>query len=160
MNRTARQIGLSMAIVSAALFGCGPIGFVPGTRLGGTQSSAPADWSAVEIGRRIRIETAGGWLPRVHHVWAVEVDGEIYATGQPTNSWVERGMADPNIRIRVGDLTYERTLERIEDEALIERIEIAYVEKYQEEIGGGVADDEPRPWNEMVRWHFSLGAPG
>ena len=119
----------SLAILFAA--GCGPIGPTPGLAIGGEERSVPDDFAFVQDHELILVRTFfGGWLPQVHTIWGVGIDGGIYSTAVPGASWRERLRDDPEVLIRVGDGYYALTAVKVSDPEETQRVFDAYMAKY------------------------------
>jgi len=147
---------LAFAIV-AALAGCGPVSFVPGVRLGGTEVATPDSWDAVEVPEEVRLRADGGWLPRVVNIWAVKANDSLYVSGSKGSGWVERLLATPEMQLRIGDSVY--ALRATPIEAGEERVSVirAYLAKYREQILEFTDGEEPDPeQNDPSRVVFRL----
>lgn len=127
----ALGIALGLGLI---VTGCGPIGWMPGFRIGGSSASAPLEWKPVDVAHRCRIQTAGGALPRTHHIWAVTDAGKLYIIGQASNRWVERALIDPAVLFRSHDRTYEVRLVEVTDPLEHDAAEAVYATKYAAEI--------------------------
>lgn len=114
---------------------CGPIGPMPGLAIGGVPTDAPNRFSVVAAENLVQIKThRWGWLPQVHHIWAVGIDDAVYVVAVPGASWRERVDQDPNVQLRVGDATYNLIANEISSDAERRRAYDAYVAKYAGEL--------------------------
>ncbi len=113
----------TLALLALCALACGPVGPFPGGRLGG--APGPDDvrsWEFAEDEDQIQVETRPE-DPHSVNTWFVGLGSDLYV---PTSmilgpkdpserSWVAHVLADPEVRIRVGDLVYERIATRVED---------------------------------------------
>lgn len=136
-NPTSTQTSrlLLITLLSTALTACGPIGPMPGLALGGTETKAPANFEQAAAVNLVQIKTKRwGWLPQVHHIWAVGIDDAVYAVAVPNASWRKQLEADPNVQLRMGDATYHLIANQISSDAERRRAYDAYVAKYAGEL--------------------------
>ncbi len=84
----------------------GPLGPVPGIRLGGTPSPAPAQWSDIVLPHNVQLRTTGGLLPRVVNIWVVESDNTLFIVGEKGSGWVNGTLNEPQVDLRIGDNRY------------------------------------------------------
>ena len=117
--------------------GCGPIGAMPGLKLGGDERPPPDDFAFVQDHELLTIRTFfGGWLPQVHNIWGVGVGNAVYAAAVPGANWRASIDDDPNVLIRVGDNHYELTATVVSDATEIQAAFDAFVEKYGAQLEG------------------------
>lgn len=94
------------------------------------EAGAPIDWSAAgEAGvpEIVTRDAHGG--ERVTKLWLVVVDGEgLIRTGD--TRWFRNIQRDPNVVFRVGGYAYPLRAEPVTDDALVERANAAFREKY------------------------------
>lgn len=118
---------LCLALI--VLSGCsGPLGPIPGGRLGGVIATAPVkDWSFVREQRLIQLETR----PREPHSVTTEyllVDGQLYvsALDPERKRWPQYVSFEPQVRVRVGEVIYTASARRVtnrrEHEHLLQQI--------------------------------------
>ena len=124
----------------ALLLACGPVSFVPGVRLGGTEQPTPATWESVQIPDEVQLAAHGGWIPRVVNIWAVEASGAIYVGGDRASGWVRRAVQDPRVELRIRDAVYALSAVAVETEDERREIRAAYMAKYGEQIRAFAAD--------------------
>jgi hypothetical protein len=119
---------LGPALGLLALLGCGP---VPGGSLGGEVAPVPGDWAGVLGGDRAFCEIES--RPADPHSIQLEcfvVDGGLHAQSHrwaladwwPVESWAEIWLANPDVRVRVGDALYELRAVPVRDPAVREPI--------------------------------------
>lgn len=117
------------------LSACGPIGPMPGLVIGGEPTDVPDDFSTVATTNLVQIKTQRwGWLPQVHHIWAVGIDDAVYVVAVPGASWRDRVSQDPNVQLRIRDATYNLIANEISSDAERQRAYNAYVAKYAGEL--------------------------
>ncbi len=113
--------GFALVTLAALLLACGP---VPGGSLSGTAAGVPRDWStALADGKEIcEIESR----PADPHSIQVECflfEGGLYVQSHrwafspwwPAESWAEIWIAEPAVRVRLGDNLYELTAVHVTD---------------------------------------------
>jgi len=152
LPRLALPTLLALAIFALA---CGPIGPIPGGRLSGPVENAPADWGFASDVGTIQLETRPD-DPHSVNTWCGVVDGALYVptslirgTDEPSErEWVANALADPRVRIRVGDSVYQARAVRVDDPTEREAARAALIAKY---------DVEPDPHSEAA-WVFRMEA--
>ena len=120
----------------------GPIGPIPGLRLGGNEASPPDSWSAVDLPEEVRLTAGDGLLSHVVIIWVVDLNNELVVFGEGASGWVQDALAADTVRLRVHDSVYTLRPERITD---LEVAFQAYVDRYQDnypEIIAGMNDPE------------------
>jgi hypothetical protein len=123
-----------MTLLLVVLAGCGPMGETPGLRLGGQDAAAPESFAVVSEHPIIQLEARGAFLPRVVNIWGVGLDAFLYVWTGPETGWGQRVAERPDVRVRIGDATYELHATRVQDAAEQERVFRAYIAKYGKEI--------------------------
>jgi F420H(2)-dependent quinone reductase len=124
---------LTLALL--ALAGCGgPLGMIHGGRLDGTVESAPVDdWSFTRDVQKIQLETNPA-DPYSVNVYCVAQGPRLWVTaGREANTWAQNLVADPHVRVRVGERIFERRAVRVTDPAEVELVLSLYEEKYDYE---------------------------
>lgn len=110
------------AVAVAARFSDGPIGPFPGGALSGTVDPDPnPDWRAAGTTVELEIRPHDPWSLRTY---AIPYGRELYVPSfqAERRRWVPVALADPRVRVRLGDRLYERRLERVEDAATRARL--------------------------------------
>jgi hypothetical protein len=114
-----------LALIVAVL---APIGPLPGFRIGGEPTPAPAVWPDTSDVHEIKLKVPGT-LPRVVIIWVVEHNQELHVVGAADGGWVERlGQGQP-VEMRLNDKTY--ALNAVRQSSNLEAILAAYIEKYK-----------------------------
>ena len=115
-----RAAALSLVLLLQVV-GCGPVGPVPGGRLGGDLGPGHvADWDFAAEEKTAQLETRPG-DPYSVNTWFVALGPDLYV---PTSmirgpkdpserSWVAHVAENPLVRIRLGDHIYERVANRL-----------------------------------------------
>jgi hypothetical protein len=109
-----------------------PIGPVAGRQLSGTVVAEPVtDWSFTDEHQTIAIETRPA-APHSVTVICFTHEGNLYvpAQGGSEKSWPYYALADPRVRVRVGDRIYPARATRVTDESLIPAMREAGARKY------------------------------
>lgn len=145
-----KKISLISGIVLAGLLvGCSldPNGERPGLALSGEIAREPvSDWSFTEEIPEIFIETSTRyWLRHSVTIWCVSIDGEFYVGAAAPDfpaerHWVVNVRRDPDVRLEIGGMLYERRLELITDPRETDRVNRAFGVKYDHDVE---ADPDP-----------------
>ncbi len=110
----------------------GPFGPVPGVRLGGTETTPPAQWSSIELPDTIVLGTEGALLPQAHNLWILEDGNALYLFGNRESGWVQTVMSSPAVRLRIGDDVYPLRAESLEDEETMQALYQKYIARYRD----------------------------
>jgi F420H(2)-dependent quinone reductase len=121
-------------VLVAALFAAacgGPLGMIHGGRLDGTLVTAPVtDWSFTDSVQKVQLETAPD-DPYSVNVWCVAQGEHLWVTaGSHSNTWAKNLIADPRVRVRVGETLYERRAVRVTDPIEAKLVISLYEKKY------------------------------
>jgi hypothetical protein len=150
-------LGALVVLLAAVAFGAryadGPIAIFPGGAFqSGEWVREPVDdWSFA--GPVQEIELQSGSPPTSRTVWIL-VDGqEAYVPCSlgfpPGKRWHTEALTNPDAVVRIDGRLYPRKLEKVEDEALQDRLRTLAEQKY----GGG-------PPGDSGVWFFHLAPPG
>lgn len=114
------------AVVGIFIFaGCGPVGPIPGGALRGDVGSVTSvDWAKATKTENAQLETRPN-DPHSVNTWFAPVGGQLYI---PTSmisgpnhpdgrSWVAHVATDDRVRIRLGEIVYERRAVRVPDDS-------------------------------------------
>lgn len=102
-------VGLIIAAVVA------PIGPAPGIFASGTASDVPASWGDTSSTLEIELQVGAGPIGRTVTIWAVQVDGEMYVTGDKNSGWV-RGVGDGGpVRMNLNGKLYSLTATAVDE---------------------------------------------
>jgi hypothetical protein len=155
-----RARALLVSIVALGVLGCGPIGPLAGGRLSGDVGPPDAsDWSAVAQEKRLHLETRPE-DPHSVNTWFVALGPRLYVPTSmilgpkdPTErDWVANVQADPNVRLRIDGIVYERTAKRVDAGAEYDDARTALEKKYE------LDPDDRDP--ERVIWIFRMDPRG
>lgn len=116
------------------------IGF-PGGRLSGTEQQKPQDWSvATDIGT-IQLETRPD-DPYSVNLWGVGIGPDFYVATRPEGTgWSENIIADPRVRLRIGNDVFSLVATGVGDSAERKRVSDAYVAKYDANLEENIGDE-------------------
>jgi len=106
-------IALITALLIVAL--AGPIGPLPGVRLGGNATPAPASWAGVSLPDEVQIKASNGLIPRVVNIWIVELNDSLYVFGVRDSGWVNAAIANPHVNLRVNNETFTLQAEPLDN---------------------------------------------
>jgi len=130
---SAKKLGL--ALLALLLLGaCEPRDEFPGLRIGGTPAEVPADFGFSSEHPEIFLEARGAVLPRVVTIWCVPSGEKLYVWGDPDSGWTRRVAKRPDVRVRIGDGTYELTAAEVTDADEREWVVAAYAAKYSADL--------------------------
>lgn len=130
----------TVLLALAGAMGCGPMGPIPGGRLGGSVEPAPDSWAFTADVETVQLETRPD-DPHSVNAWCGAWSGSLYlptslilGVDDPAErEWVQNVLADPRVRIRINGKVYERRAVRVEDPAEREGARRALLEKYEVE---------------------------
>lgn len=132
-------IVLLVVVLGAAI--AAPIGPMPGFRIGGTDAAAPDQWSSIELPGEVRLASYGGVLPHVVIIWIVESDNRLYVIGDPASTWVQGATSAPDIRLRIGDSTYDMQAKQLQPGP--QEIFLKYIDRYKDDYPEIIASFPP-----------------
>lgn len=129
MTKSTKTVGLAIAallVIAATIYVfMTPYIRVPGVRIGGTLTPAPADWTVIEGEMVVQLKT-GGFPPFVVNIfYTPDTTGIITATRPDGGYWAKRARINADGYMRVGDATYALQATEITGAA-----RIPYLEKY------------------------------
>ncbi len=139
---------LAATVLATTVLACGPIAFIPGIRIGGTETAVPSSWSEVAVPGEVLLRADGGVLPRVVTIWAVESGGSLYVAGVAGSGWVDRLVENPDTYVRIDDALYSLRASLVAPGDERSRVFQAYLDKYRAEMsefndGQGPDRDDP-----------------
>ena len=121
----------------------GPVGPVAGTKLEGTPTQWPEDWSFSHDQENFLLETNPN-DPYSVTVWAVDLDSELYITAvDPDSRWVQNISQNPLVIIAVAGKLYAGRAHVVTDPSEMGPVGLRYGTKYEmtEEEGTHIFDD-------------------
>ena len=74
-----------VAIIGIAV--AAPIGPMPGLLISGTAAGVPDTWGDTQPVREIQLQIGEGPVGRTVIIWVVQVDGDLFVTGQQDAGW-------------------------------------------------------------------------
>ena len=107
----------------------GPIGPIPGIRIGGTPTPPPADRASITLPDEVQLATGAGLLPRVVNIWVVSHENALFVFGAKDSGWVKNVQARANVELRIGDVTYPLTASV--ETAITREVYQKYIERYR-----------------------------
>ena len=115
-------VGFIIALIAA------PIGPMPGIFISGTASDVPDSWGDTSSIVEIDLQVGEGPLGRTVTVWTVQVDGDLYVTGQKDSGWVSGIAPGGPVRLQMDGKLYDLTAETETKDAV--NVLSAWQEKY------------------------------
>ena len=105
-------IGFIIAVIAA------PIGPMPGIFISGTASDVPDSWGDTSSIVEIDLQVGEGPLGRTVTIWTVQVDGDLYVTGQKDSGWVSGIAPGGPVRLQMDGKLYDLTAETVTKDAV------------------------------------------
>lgn len=92
---------------------------MPGLWLKGEPVTTPVtDWAFTDKIPQIKIQTQTPFLlPHSVTIWCAVYNGNLYVTSYRGRQWVEDIVRDPQVRLKIADKVYDRTLSMVDDPA-------------------------------------------
>ena len=127
-------VGVIVLLLILRVTGFNPGATAPGLWIRGEVTPQPADWSFAEkVGGLTQVQTRQWFMPMIAHSVTTSRfvhDGKLYlASGYPAGiklpdgrHWNRNVLADPHVRIKIGDRLYDGVLVYVSDPA--ERLEL------------------------------------
>ena len=146
---TPMKRALLVMLLPVAL-ACEPWGPLPGGQLSGTVSpAAPSDWMFADDFEVVQLETRPSSDPYSVNVWGAGIGQSFYvAAGRGEEAdWAHHIVADPEVRLRIGDTIYELRAEFIQEDEEKRQFLEAVTRKY---------DFEPTEEQRESAWLFRL----
>lgn len=134
------------ALAIGARFTDGPIAVLPGGpfQSGEWVEDPEVDWSFVRDIREIELQSGVG--PSSRTTWILFLEGQAYIPCSlgfpPFKRWHHEALDDPEAVVRIEGRRYRRSLRKVEDRALHQRLFRASEKKY----GGGPVSDVDGVW--------------
>ncbi len=93
--------------------------------------AAEFDWNSVADVEEVRVLTTNqDGTPRETTIWLAVVHGQGYIRTSGGSKWGDNVERNPDVALRIGDSEHSLRASLVEDEALRERIVVAFREKY------------------------------
>jgi hypothetical protein len=107
---------------------------LPGLWLKGDVVTTPVnDWSFTDKVHTIKVQTQTPFLlPYSVAAWCAVYNGNLYVTSYRGRRWVEDIVSDPNVRLKIGNQLFDRTLTMITDPTEKAGVLQAKAKKYPE----------------------------
>ena len=140
-------VGLTVSVVAVVyLTRTDPIAIVSGKRLSGDEAPYPSDWAFSNDFMTIAVESRPEDPHSVTTLGIVH-DGSLYIPAQSgsTKTWPQYVLANPRVRIKVGDTVYPARAERVVDLPLADVMASA-ARKYPQFADRDPADAPPDVW--------------
>src|ERR1700761_6816692 len=134
MRQVVKIVGSTVIVLAAVLLVLSVTGFepkdcpptdrsfsckMPGLWLKGEPVTTPVtDWSFTDQIPQIKIQTETPFLlPHSVTIWCAVYNGNLYVTSYRGRQWVENIVRDPQVRLKIGDKVFDRTLSIVDDPA-------------------------------------------
>jgi len=118
---------LVVALVIAGIVA--PIGPMPGILISGTASDVPTSWGDTSSVVDINLQVGEGPLGRTVTIWTVQVDGDLYVTGQKDSGWVRGIAAGGPVRMQMDGRLYDLSATAVTEDAV--KVLSAWRAKYE-----------------------------
>ena len=121
---------LSGLFLFGGVVGCAEYLPMSGGALEGTLTAAPANWSEVASAEIVQLET-NPEEPYSVNLWVIGEGQSLYVfAGDNHTRWVQHIESDPRVRLKIGELIYELSAQRVTDAQEFERFAKAWDGKY------------------------------
>jgi hypothetical protein len=141
MNKVGRVVGIVVAVLILLLVvlrftGLDPHERIPGLWLSGTATTTPvSDWSYTDKIVTDHLQTSTWYgLPHSVTTWCIAYNGQLYVatSGAATRQWPRNVARDPQVRIKIGDQVFDKTLVVVTDPTEKEGMLQARAKKYKQ----------------------------
>ncbi len=124
-----------LCVILTTLFAlaCDPIVMIPGGALSGTERPVPDSWAFTDDVDTVQLETRPS-DPYSVNIWCVAIESALYVGGARESAWTQHVVADPNVRLRVGEDLYALRATEATSDAEAEAFMKAAFAKYETEI--------------------------
>ncbi len=150
-----KSLGIVLLVIAvlgtfAYPFRTDPIAMISGKRLTGQEFPYPSDWSFTNEHQTIAVETKSDNPHSVTTLCFIH-NGELHIPSETGSkkTWAQNVVADPRIRIKIGDKIYLARAERVTDIDL-DAVRSSIVRKFPE-----FANQDPETTPEEV-WFFKV----
>ena len=82
---------------------------MPGLLIGGSASEVPTSWGDTAPIHEIKLQVGEGPLGRTVIIWMVQVDGDLYVTGQKDSGWTRGIGSGGPVRMQMEGNLYDLT---------------------------------------------------
>ncbi len=121
---------LAIILVTVALFGCDPMGPLPGGALAGEITTPPDDWTMMAKVETVQLET-GPEDPYSVNLWIVSLGSRLYvAAGGGDTRWSRRISSNPKVRLRIDNNIFELHASSVDNDEELKGVRLAYIDKY------------------------------
>jgi hypothetical protein len=130
---TLRTTAVLLLLLAAGCGPWGPLGVVPGGPLCCDEVKEPVrDWSFSDAHPLIAVETRGRFFRHSITAVCVSADGELYLMARRggEKTWVRNLMADPRVRVEIGDRIYPVRVTRLTEALPGDPVARAFLRKY------------------------------
>ena len=148
------KIGSAVLLVALVIVAfAAPIGPMPGLLIGGSASAVPASWGDTQTIDEIHLQIGAGPVGRTVIIWTVQIDGDLYVTGQKDSGWTQGIGSGGPVRLRMGGNLYDLTATPVtEGKADILAAWVAkYSVHYPEIVDSFPAPEESLPTSAVFR---------
>jgi hypothetical protein len=153
-GKTSGATGWWWLLLIPLLLGPGPCGPISGGRIDGETATEPVtDWRFTNDISTIQVETNPA-DPYSVTTWCVTDGQMLYVPSRNAarKQWVKNVLADPNVRLRIGDKVYERRAVRVTDPAEMQKVVTLLRQKYTMARWGMSEDPAESP----DTWYFRM----
>lgn len=102
-----KMVSVLVVIDLAAVAIAAPLGPMPGLLIGGSASAAPASWDDTHPVQEIHLQVGAGPIGRTVIIWVVQVDGDLYVTGQKDSGWARGIGTGGAVRVQMAGKLYD-----------------------------------------------------
>ena len=84
-----------------------PFGPTPGIMISGTATDVPDSWGDTGSIEEIHLQVGEGPIGRTVIIWVVQIDGDLYITGQQDSGWTQGIGSGRAVRMQMAGKLYE-----------------------------------------------------
>ena len=122
-----------LIIISSGIIGCSENIPFPSGKLQGKLTPTPNDWTEVAEARVVELETKPA-DPYSVKLWIIGFSDRVYVhAGANLARWVENVIANPDVRLLIGDRLFELVAARVTDQSEFDEFSQHYESKYGNE---------------------------
>lgn len=102
------KIGSALLLVVFVLVAvAAPLGPMPGFLIGGSTAKIPASWGDTRAIHEIHLQIGDGPIGRTVIIWMVQIEGDLYVTGQKDSGWTRGIGSGGPVRLQMEGNLYE-----------------------------------------------------
>jgi hypothetical protein len=105
--KVLKQVFALLLVVFVIAAVAAPLGPMPGFLIGGSASKVPASWGDTRSIHEIHLQIGEGPIGRTVIIWMVQIEGDLYVTGQKDSGWTRGIGSGGPVRLQMEGNLYE-----------------------------------------------------